>query len=234
MSKMASLPTPPPPPPPPRPHRIVVIGAGCAGLSAARSLTNIPGLTVTVLEGRTRIGGRIDTRTMSNGTSIDMGAAWVNGNSPSNPLTPAALVGDSRSSALQETDWDSSRYFSAVGDVHTAAPSPPLSEQDLKRLEELSEVTWSLFKESQSGKLFTARRGAGIDDDLWATVESLKSSKFPGVKFLSERDQSLLRFAWFERCDLEYAAEPESMSTLFWDADYDQPDDMYMYREGFR
>lgn len=41
-------------------HDVIVIGAGVAGLSAARSLVR-GGRDVVVLEGRTRIGGRIHT-----------------------------------------------------------------------------------------------------------------------------------------------------------------------------
>ena len=56
---------------------VVVVGAGIAGLSAARRLTDA-GVAVTVLEARTRIGGRIWTD-ISLGVPIDLGAAWLHG-----------------------------------------------------------------------------------------------------------------------------------------------------------
>jgi len=63
--------------------RVVVIGAGLAGLAAARALTQ-RGVTVTVLEARDRIGGRCYTR-----DGIDHGAHWIHG-TEGNPITNAA------------------------------------------------------------------------------------------------------------------------------------------------
>jgi monoamine oxidase len=45
----------------PRAQSVVVVGAGIAGLAAARTLTD-RGVNVTLLEGRDRIGGRCWTR----------------------------------------------------------------------------------------------------------------------------------------------------------------------------
>lgn len=56
---------------------VIVVGAGVAGLSAARRLADA-GATVTVLEARDRIGGRTWTD-MSLGVPIDLGAAWIHG-----------------------------------------------------------------------------------------------------------------------------------------------------------
>ena len=56
---------------------VVVVGAGMAGLAAARRLAD-EGVEVTVLEARERIGGRMWTDT-SLGVPIDLGAAWIHG-----------------------------------------------------------------------------------------------------------------------------------------------------------
>lgn len=63
--------------------RIIVIGAGPAGLTAARVLKK-QGRDVLVLEGRDRIGGRLNTINLGGG-KVDEGANWVHG-VPANPL----------------------------------------------------------------------------------------------------------------------------------------------------
>ncbi|GGC84525.1 hypothetical protein GCM10010994_48060 [Chelatococcus reniformis] len=57
------------------PHHVVVIGAGAAGLAAARELLRLR-RQVTVLEARERIGGRAHTDT-SLGLPFDAGAAYI-------------------------------------------------------------------------------------------------------------------------------------------------------------
>jgi len=56
---------------------VIVIGAGIAGLAAARDLS-IDGYDVLVLEARNRIGGRIWT-SRDLGVPADLGASWIHG-----------------------------------------------------------------------------------------------------------------------------------------------------------
>jgi monoamine oxidase len=55
---------------------VVTVGAGFAGLSAARRLSE-RGLRVCVLEARDRVGGRVYTRTIDGGSWVDLGGQWV-------------------------------------------------------------------------------------------------------------------------------------------------------------
>ncbi|MCK0096745.1 FAD-dependent oxidoreductase [Yoonia sp. F2084L] len=57
---------------------VVVIGAGSAGLGAARRLLK-GGKSVMVLEAANRVGGRAWTQSESFGVPVDMGASWVSG-----------------------------------------------------------------------------------------------------------------------------------------------------------
>ena len=67
--------------------QIIVVGAGIAGIAAARTLHD-EGYVVTVLEARDRIGGRIHTD-YSLGLPVELGATWIHG-IMANPLTSLA------------------------------------------------------------------------------------------------------------------------------------------------
>ncbi|TVR90859.1 MAG: FAD-dependent oxidoreductase [Spirochaetaceae bacterium] len=89
---------------------VVVIGAGIAGLSAARELTR-KGYRVIVFEARERIGGRIWTD-RSLGLPLDLGASWIH-HKRGNPLNELAKeIGARR----VETDYlNTVRYTSSGG-----------------------------------------------------------------------------------------------------------------------
>jgi monoamine oxidase len=59
----------------------LIIGAGAAGLAAARDLSTA-GIKVTLLEARERVGGRIHTQHDPRITPIEFGAEFVHGKSP--------------------------------------------------------------------------------------------------------------------------------------------------------
>jgi monoamine oxidase len=56
--------------------RIIVVGAGLAGLAAADELVR-RGCDVVVLEARDRVGGRVWSRELDNGAVIEMGAEFI-------------------------------------------------------------------------------------------------------------------------------------------------------------
>jgi monoamine oxidase len=55
---------------------VCVVGAGYAGLTAARRLSQ-QGKSVVVLEARDRVGGRIWTHQLADGSPVDRGGAWL-------------------------------------------------------------------------------------------------------------------------------------------------------------
>ena len=75
---------------PPSSVDVAVIGAGAAGIAAARTLAGT-GLSVTVLEARDRIGGRAHTL-VREGVAVDMGCGWLH-SADENPLAELAEGG---------------------------------------------------------------------------------------------------------------------------------------------
>ncbi len=59
-----------------RVEHVVVVGAGLAGLSAARLLERA-GVAVTVVEARDRVGGRTESGTTADGTRVEFGGQWL-------------------------------------------------------------------------------------------------------------------------------------------------------------
>ena len=75
--------------PPLEPPRVVVIGAGVAGIGCARTLEQL-GAVVTVVEAKPRVGGRCaSTKINDEGAAVDLGASWIHG-IRKNPLYTAA------------------------------------------------------------------------------------------------------------------------------------------------
>ncbi|MDE0834571.1 MAG: FAD-dependent oxidoreductase [Acidimicrobiales bacterium] len=92
-----------------KPGPIVVIGAGVAGLGAARDLTAF-GREVVVVESRQRIGGRVWSDTVG-GAPVDLGGSWLHG-LRDNPLADLAASLDID---LVRTDYEDAALFDADG-----------------------------------------------------------------------------------------------------------------------
>ena len=88
---------------------IIVIGAGVAGLAAARALTDA-GARVVLLEATARPGGRVRTD-RSLGVPFDLGASWIHG-VDGNPVAQLAVAAGA---VTVELDEDSITAFNSDG-----------------------------------------------------------------------------------------------------------------------
>jgi monoamine oxidase len=80
---------------------VIVVGAGIAGLTAARDL-RANGRSVVVLEASPRIGGRLRTDRSSR-VAFDLGASWIHG-VDGNPITELARAANAPTVVLDFTD----------------------------------------------------------------------------------------------------------------------------------
>jgi monoamine oxidase len=82
--------------------RVVVVGAGIAGLGAAVALRNA-GFEVIVVEARNRIGGRIHTSMRWPDLPVDLGASWIHGTKGN----PVEVLARQAGVTMVKTSYDS-------------------------------------------------------------------------------------------------------------------------------
>ena len=171
---------------------VVVVGAGAAGLVAARNLTRA-GLTVRVIEARRRVGGRAWTDGETFRVPIDRGCAWLHA-ADRNPWTDYArqhgftvterspewrqwIGGERVSAELRErldADWD--RAVEAIAAAARAGRDVPVSgvlPADLE-FRPLFDASMSWMMGVDTPNLSTADFAASEDSDVnWAVREGL-------------------------------------------------------------
>ncbi|KKA29640.1 hypothetical protein TD95_000693 [Thielaviopsis punctulata] len=109
------------------PHHIGIIGAGFSGLRCADVLLS-HGFRVTIIEGRSRIGGRVHQATLRNGFPVDMGANWVHGTTD-NPVYEIA-----KATGTACSGWDATQLVCDAEGV-------PLETGER---EELADLMWTI------------------------------------------------------------------------------------------
>jgi monoamine oxidase len=101
-------------------HQVIVVGAGLAGLVAARRLAD-RGLEVVVLEARDRVGGRVWSHRLPNGEVVELGGEWI-----STTQTPVIELARSLGLGLLDTGMDFTSRDPVGG--------PPIREEEHERV----------------------------------------------------------------------------------------------------
>jgi predicted NAD/FAD-dependent oxidoreductase len=133
---------------------VLVVGAGIAGLSAARALVEggIRPEDVLILEARSRIGGRVWSD-RSLGVPVELGPAWL-GNAQSNPIVDL-LEGTGGCSV--PWDWQDGALFDGDGRRYTEEEMGQVQRafrEAIRRLEERKkDAEWTATQEEAFGEV---------------------------------------------------------------------------------
>ena len=185
---------------------VLVLGAGMAGLAAARQLARA-GRRVRLLEARARIGGRVFTSAAWPDLPIDLGASWIHGHR-GNPLT--ALAAEARAPTLA-TDVDNVAAWWADG--------RPLSDRELARQAALGEAFEDAIVEAQD-----AAPDRPLADVLRAVSERVARTG---------DDRALLAQWANSTVEQEYAGALERLSTSWFDGAEAYPGEDRLFPAGY-
>ncbi|MBL8891757.1 MAG: FAD-dependent oxidoreductase [Planctomycetaceae bacterium] len=183
-------------------QQVIVIGAGLAGLAAARELQN-HGFQVVVLEGRNRIGGRLWTSNKWPDIPVDLGASWIHG-LVGNPLTELAKRAKAE---IIETSYESNRLYDVDGQE--------IAEAKEQRLDRLRIQLESAIESAQD---------ADQDVSLRRVIDRV------AVRFGDNVEtRQLVNFLASSTLEQEYAGSVERMSAQWFDSaeEFDGEDGLF-------
>jgi monoamine oxidase len=184
--------------------RVLVVGAGAAGLAAGQALLD-DGYDVLVVEARDRTGGRVWTGDLD-GTPVDLGASWIHG-TDGNPLSE---IVDEAGIETVVTDYDSITVYGPDGfelDEATLTEAEAQVEAALAAAAELAEEV----DEDQS-------LGSALDDELGEL----------------DGDEALLAASVITaQVEHEYAADADELSLFWWDEGEGYGGDDVVFPQGY-
>ena len=186
--------------------KVIIIGAGIAGLAAARNLI-AAGYEVQILEGRDRIGGRIHTN-RDLGFSVDLGASWIHG-VRDNPITELAKEFDI---ATMLTDYDDISVYDQKG--------AQVSEADLVQYLEAYETG---FAEARA-------YAEELDQDI-----SLQQAIdwVADQEDLNARQRVIVKYMLFATIESDYAEDTAQLSAWWFDDDDEFSGDDHLFLAGY-
>lgn len=191
--------------------KILILGAGMAGLSAARALHDSGLFEVTVLEARQRLGGRICTLTDSQGYIREEGAGWIHGEE-GNPLVD--LCAAYGIETVLADNWS---------DISTFDPAGPMPPERRKAYDELyRKLIADLHMDKQSLKEKVPSEGLSGDISLRAALDKQLR------RITNPVERNFLEHLFKVNLEDDYGTDLDKISLLNWNGekDYAHPDRM--------
>lgn len=162
--------------------KILIIGAGIAGLSAAKKFKD-RGIQVTLLESQSKVGGRLRTN-YSLGFAFDEGASWIHGPS-GNPITALASSAGANTfltndNSLDVFDFNGTKYTSSVLDSNYNAYKSSLNtvRNNGSTNQSFQTVFNSQFPNNINNRLWKYMLSAYLEFDTGADISDLSSNQF--------------------------------------------------------
>lgn len=178
--------------------RIGIVGAGISGLRCAEILLE-RGFSVTLIEARNRLGGRIHQSTLPSGQLVDMGPNWIHG-TDHNPILDLA-----KETGTVTHSWnDRSSMFDEEGNL--------LSQEDTEEYDDtMWEIITEAFKHSHQNSA-----NIPVDESLFTFFREKVVEKFPATQNNFEKKRNTL----LQLCEMwgAFVGSPVSKQSLkfFW------------------
>ena len=188
-------------------RRVVVIGAGLAGLAASRELIRA-GHQVVVLEARDRMGGRIWTSSKWPDLPLDLGASWIHGVT-GNPITGLA---DQLGARRLVTSYERTAIYNTDGEV--------LSDAEESQLDGIRKQIFDSLRKAQD---------SGADISVRQALASLEKKLADDPAALS-----FLNFCLSGNIEQEYAGSASRLSSHWYDSAKEFEGDDVLFAQGFK
>ncbi|WPF86992.1 FAD-dependent oxidoreductase [Cyanobacterium aponinum AL20118] len=188
-------------------EKIIIIGAGIAGLTAGKTLQN-QGFEVILLEARNRIGGRLWTSKKWDNAFVDMGASWIHGEE-GNPITKLA-------NTINAQVFSTKSEKSIIYDLN----GKEIIEDKEEKLDKLTNKLKEIINKIQNNYYYDISLQKALEKELkWQT--------------LSDVNKQYLEYLLNSNIEQEYAADISQLSAFYFDESNEFDGDDLLFVKGY-